>query len=623
MSKLGLVDIYEQAQLDGANLLIVADQFEELFRYSTVGAAENPGGNRSGEGVAFVNLLLEASTQRQYPIYVVLTMRSDFLGDCAEFNGLAEAINDGHYLVPRLTRDERRAVVAGPVGVAQDRISPVLLTRLVNDVGDNPDQLSILQHALNRTWARSKESDKSFAPLDLSQYEAIGTMAHALDLHAEKAYAELTTDRQRKICEKVFKAITDKGTDVRGIRRPTRLATLCAVAEATEPEVIVVLDVFRKPNRSFLMPPMPEKLDSDSVIDISHESLMRVWERLKKWTTDEAQSAQLYRRLAETAALHASNKASLWRERELQLAEAWFEEQKPNSAWAGRYHSGFQSAIAFLKASKARRDKEVRNQEEDRRRQVEHEKMMVLAKEQALRLEIEQRSKRRLRSVVVVLVVVLVAAVVTGGFALSQRKIAQQQEAVVNEQKQKIDDSARQIAESVTPTRNAAQTVLDISAQLAEYQDRLERLKRDPANLEVRNTINELSKSVQTWQQSAGEVNGQLRDTLAKQEEIVKQVAPERISAEGWIFLGRQVQGAWANDSPQTIAPVSADLAPATVLTIRDDVYLRGDVEPGAQQSSGPVRSVVKAPGTVEVLEIRKSAAKTGGDYIWAKVRRR
>jgi hypothetical protein len=118
-------------------------------------------------------------------------------------------------------------------------------------------------------------------------------------------------------------------------------------------------------------------------------------------------------------------------------------------------------------------------------------------------------------------------------------------------------------------------------------------------------------------------VNGQLRDTLAKQEEIVKQMAPGRISAEGWIFLGRQVQGAWANDSPQTIVPVSADLSPATVLTIRDDVYLRGDVQPGAHPSSGPVLSVVKAPGTVEVVEIRKSPAKPSGDYIWAKVRRR
>ena len=53
-----------------------------------------------------------------------------------------------------MTRDERREAIKGPVGVVGAEISPVLLTRLVNDVGSKPDQLSILQHALNRTWVR-------------------------------------------------------------------------------------------------------------------------------------------------------------------------------------------------------------------------------------------------------------------------------------------------------------------------------------------------------------------------------------------------------------------------------------------------------------------------------------
>ena len=147
----------------------------------------------SEAATAFVNLLLEAKEQTTYPIYVVLTMRSDFLGDCAQFPGLAEAINAGQYLVPRMTRDERRAAISGPVGVGGAEISPVLLTRLVNDVGDNPDQLSILQHALNRTWARWQHEGGGKGPLDLPHYEAIGTMAHALDQHAERAYAELGT----------------------------------------------------------------------------------------------------------------------------------------------------------------------------------------------------------------------------------------------------------------------------------------------------------------------------------------------------------------------------------------------------------------------------------------------
>ena len=127
----------------------------ELFRYYGVGASGSDYAHGLGEDAnAFVNLLLEVREHKSLAIYVALTMRSDFLGDCAQFPGLPEAINESQYLVPRLTRDERRLAIVGPIGVGGARIDPALATRLVNDVGDNPDQLSILQHALNRTWAR-------------------------------------------------------------------------------------------------------------------------------------------------------------------------------------------------------------------------------------------------------------------------------------------------------------------------------------------------------------------------------------------------------------------------------------------------------------------------------------
>jgi len=360
MSKLGLIDIYEQANLgDDVNLLVVVDQFEELFRYRqpAAGQQQNVTGV-SEEATAFVNLLLAVKEHTNYPIYIVLTMRSDFLGDCTQFSGLAEAINAGQYLVPRMTRDERRAAISGPARVGGADISPVLLTRLVNDVGDNPDQLSILQHALNRTWARWEVSG-DHGPLDLPHYQSIGTMAHALDQHAEKAYAELTTARQRHICEKLFKALTDKATDPRGVRRPTKLDTLCALAEATPAEITQVIDVFRKPSRSFLMPPAGEALEPGTMIDISHESLMRVWERLKSWADQEAQSAHMYCRLAETAVLHNKGEAGLWDDPDLQGAVDWQENNRPNKDWAQRYDPGFDGAMAFLQKSKEARDAEV------------------------------------------------------------------------------------------------------------------------------------------------------------------------------------------------------------------------------------------------------------------------
>jgi WD40 repeat protein/energy-coupling factor transporter ATP-binding protein EcfA2 len=381
MSKLGLIDIWEQAALgEGVNLLVVVDQFEELIRYRQLGTAA-----RGEDAAAFVNLVLEVKERANCRIYVVLTMRSDFLGDCTQFPGLAEAINAGQYLVPRMTRDERRAAIEGPIGVGGAEISPVLLTRLVNDVGDNPDQLSILQHALNRTWALWQEQGGK-GPLDLPHYEAIGTMAHALDQHAEQAHAELGTTRHQQICERLFKALTDKATDPRGVRRPTTLGELCALTDASVAEVADVIAVFRDPSRSFLMPPAGEALKAESVIDISHESLMRVWQRLIKWADEEAQSAQTYRRLADAAELHAAGSASLWRDPELQLALDWRGKNRPNEAWAARYHPGFATAMRFLTESSEARDAERAERERQRQREREAEREKADAQARYARL---------------------------------------------------------------------------------------------------------------------------------------------------------------------------------------------------------------------------------------------
>jgi len=374
MSKLGLIDIFEQAQLDkNVNLLVVVDQFEELFRYRQLAAEGQESIHDVKEEVrAFVNLLLEAMKQTDYPIYVVLTMRSDFLGDCARYPGLAEAINAGQYLVPRKTRDERRAAISGPVHVSGAILSPVLLTRLVNDVGDNPDQLSILQHAMHRTWNCWQNEGADNDPLNLTHYQSIGTMSHALDQHAEKAYAELASERLQLVCEKMFKALTDKATDPRGVRRPTTLGTLCALSDATVEEVTAVIDAFRQPSRSFLMPPAGEALEKDTVIDISHESLMRVWHRLNTWADEEAHSARMYRRLVDTAALYKAGQASLYQDPELQHVLEWRDQNQPNEFWASRYQAGYASAMNFLEQSSAVR--EVARKKEAKRREAEKKK---------------------------------------------------------------------------------------------------------------------------------------------------------------------------------------------------------------------------------------------------------
>lgn len=194
-SSLGLIETCKQAPLPAnENLLVVVDQFEELFRFKQ--EAQKIG--HGEEAAAFVQLLLEAARQRDVAIYVVLTMRSDFLGDCAQFRDLPEAINDGQYLIPRMMREQRRAAITGPINVANGAITDRLVQRLLNDVGDNPDQLPILQHALMRSWDHWQAQRRESEPLDLPHYETIGAMAEALSQHADEAFLELPDDRSQK-----------------------------------------------------------------------------------------------------------------------------------------------------------------------------------------------------------------------------------------------------------------------------------------------------------------------------------------------------------------------------------------------------------------------------------------
>ncbi len=111
-----------------------------------------------------------------------------------------------------------------------------------------------------------------------------------------------------EIAEVLFKSITEKNQDNRGMRRPSRLGLIAQLAEANEEEVIQVIEHFRKPDESFLMPAAHVPLDRRSLIELSHESLMRIWNRLGTWVEDESESSSMYRRLSEAAAMYQIGK---------------------------------------------------------------------------------------------------------------------------------------------------------------------------------------------------------------------------------------------------------------------------------------------------------------------------
>ncbi|QHT66038.1 High-affnity carbon uptake protein Hat/HatR [Rhodocytophaga rosea] len=371
-SSLGLVEsVRSKFAREPKNYLMYIDQFEELFRFKNIDSTSVE------EAAAFVKLLVTAVRQSEVPVYVIITLRSDFVGDCSQYPQLTKLINDSQFLIPQMTRKEKRRAITGPISVMGGEINERLVQQLLNDVGDNPDQLPIMQHALMRTWDYWQRNALAGEPMNLPHYEAIGGMGRALSIHANETYNELT-DPQKKICERVFKTITEKGDEGRGIRRPTKLQEIATIAQSPIAEVAEVIDRFRSPGRTLLMPPHTVPLDGESIIDISHESLMRIWITLNKWVDEEAESSKLYLRLAEAAERHQQGKAGLWRPPDLQIALHWAEEHQPSLTWGLRYHPAYERTMLFLDFSKKEYEKEQIIREKQQRRKLVFSRILAI-----------------------------------------------------------------------------------------------------------------------------------------------------------------------------------------------------------------------------------------------------
>ncbi|MBL6449992.1 hypothetical protein JMN32_27005 [Fulvivirga sp. 29W222] len=472
----GLVKAIDKLQdYSGQNTLILIDQFEELFRYRS-----EQGKGASEEAKIYVNLLLEACRSAKSSIYLAITMRSDYVGDCAQFPGLTLMINQSNYLVPQMNRDQKRMAIEGPVAVGGGRITGRLVKRLLNEVGENQDQLPILQHALMRTWDYWVRSREEKEPMDIRHYNAVGKMSEALSQHANEAYDELST-QEKEIAEILFKSLTLKTNDSFGMRRPVRLGLVAELVGVTDNDVIEVVDKFRQPGRSFLMPPHNVKLKADSIIEISHESLMRIWIRLKTWVDEEYESAQMYRRLSEAAAMYQIGRTGLWRPPDLQLALNWQKKQRPTRAWAQRYDETFERAIVFLDTSRITYEAEQKNQEMLQRRLLKRAKIVAIV----------------LGVATVISVLFFVFAVTRNIEANKQREFAEEQKLKAQEERDKAyiseAEAKKQRARAEREEQNAreqaekARQALIIAQQqrnLAQEQSRIAQEQRNIADNE-------------------------------------------------------------------------------------------------------------------------------------------
>ena len=357
----GLSEVLDMPSLrTSGRVLIVIDQFEELFSYRSPEIKPE----MEKETERFVDLVIRAVLGDRPNLFLVLALRADMLSECAKFRKLGGLINESNYFLSKIKPENFRKVIERPVLKAGSTIDDKLVDAIISEVYDRIDYLPVMQHAMMRTWSVWRELDEPARQISFSDYELAGTIVNSISSHANSVFEELDNGGKR-ICERLFKALTGKGSDGKVIRYPMKVKRIREVIGCTGRELSDVLDRFRDPSVSFLTPPANVTLNDDSIIDLSHDSLMHLWDLLKKWIEEEAESVQMYLRLSEASELYQQGKATLLKQPDLQLAIDWRDRNKPTLEWARKYNPAFERAVVYLRTS----EKEFIETEERKARQ--------------------------------------------------------------------------------------------------------------------------------------------------------------------------------------------------------------------------------------------------------------
>lgn len=325
------------------NLLILVDQFEELFTYHDTEISPN-------EAEHFVNLLLAAScrgitlprdSNELLTVHVVLTMRTDFLGHCVAFGNLPQALNRALFLTPRLRQAELRAAIRGPAALFGGSVDDEFVDEIVQRIGVNSDHLPLLQHALARWWREAQKAAPSQPCVAANTSVRAGDVDQALDWHAEEVFGAMSRDEQFAT-ETLFRAITGSAEGAAAVRRPLHFVEVATWGEIDRDALHRIIRVLAAPDVSFINH-SHEQIDR-SIIDIAHEALLRKWTRLRNWIDDELRRGLGYVQWLTRSAEYGYDGTGLLNSADLARAMDWWNPvaDRPNHwrngpHWAARY----------------------------------------------------------------------------------------------------------------------------------------------------------------------------------------------------------------------------------------------------------------------------------------------
>ncbi len=267
---------------DIATLLVVIDQFEELFT-QVIGAPEEV---RQQQRQLVANLV-DAVNGSRGQVRVVLTLRADFVKHCLDFPDLRALLEVNQHLLGSMGGDALREAIVKPAQAVGAMFEKGLVARLVNDMRDQPAALPLLQFALAQLWQR-----RHGVWLTHAAYEDIGGVSGAIDQRAEEVYAKLN-ESQQHLTRNLFLRLVALGEDISDTRRRVRREELDLVGTAAE-DVEGLIGILSRSDVRLIT-------TGADTIELAHEALIEQWERLHRWLQADRIALRIHRELTKAA----------------------------------------------------------------------------------------------------------------------------------------------------------------------------------------------------------------------------------------------------------------------------------------------------------------------------------
>jgi WD40 repeat protein len=287
------------ASLEHERVVLVVDQFEECFTMC----------QDNQERERFFACLLGAVEQSKNKLCLVLGMRADFLGRCAEYGELAHKIDQHLVTVKPMTRTEIEEAITKPAELVGLQVEKALVTKMTGDVVGSPGSLPLLQYTLTELWNQA-QTGANRDRLQLNSYEVLGGIEAILPKRANEVYQNLPPEQQ-PVAKRIFLELTQIG-EISDSRRRVFLEDLINQQHSWQllsevKDRLVAARLITADAISIKDAANSQQQEQKVLLDIVHESLIRHWQELRQWVEKHQVALEIERRIEARARGWSSN----------------------------------------------------------------------------------------------------------------------------------------------------------------------------------------------------------------------------------------------------------------------------------------------------------------------------